>query len=185
MDVLAGLYQTEVTVELGEWQYTIPALPASEWIAAVTAPNGGAIVPGLLNATDRTDAWRDFVQGGFDEQELAEVERDALEAAAGRPWWEADRLIRSLVDPENWPTVHGELMLRGLDLEALPLAAALNAVYALIRKMISHDEAALARFDTGLKAIPAGIKPEDVYDQAEAADDFLSAMAEQQQLFGG
>jgi len=51
--------------------------------------------------------------------------------------------------------------------------------------MISHDEAALARFDAGLKAIPAGVKVEDVYDEDQAAADFLAAMAEEQGMFGG
>jgi hypothetical protein len=75
-------------------------------------------------------------------------------------------------------------MLRGLDLERISLAAALNAVYAMVRKLIGHDEAALARFDTGLKAIPPGVAIEELYDQEEAAEDFLAAMAEQQAMFG-
>lgn len=185
MDPLVGLRPTEVVVELAGYEYTIPALPASDWLTAVIAEGGGQIVPGLLNAADRGFVWQDYARVAFTPEELAEVERDALGAAAGRPWWEADRLIRSLVAPDNFPTLHGELMLRGLSFETLSLSAALNAVYALVRKMISHDEAALARFDAGLKAIPPGVAIEEVYDQEEAAADFLAAMAEEQAMFGG
>lgn len=184
MDALAALRPAAIVVELGEWEYTIPELPAADWITAVLAPDGGAIVPGLLVAPDRAAIWRDFALGAFTAEELAAVERDALAAAAGRPWWEADKLIRSLAAPDNFPTIHGELMLRGLDLERLSLAAALNATYAMVRKLIGHDEAALARFDTQLKAIPPGVAVEELYDQGEAADDFLAAMAEQQGMFG-
>lgn len=184
MDALVGFRPVSVDVELGDWTYQIPALPAADWITAVLAPEGGAIVPGLLCAADRADIWRDFVEGGFDDEVLRDVERDALEAAAGRPWWEADRLIRTMVAPDNWGTVHGELMLRGLDVERLPLAAVLNAVYALVRKMLSHDADALARFDAKLKMPPPGVEIERLYDQQEAADDFMAAMAEEAALFG-
>jgi hypothetical protein len=184
MDALVGLRPAAVDVVLGDYAYTIPELPAADWIAAVLAEDGGAIVPGLLNVADRRLIWGDFARGGFSAEELAAVERDALAAVAGRPWWEADRLVRSLAAPDNLPTIHGELMLRGLDLERITFAAALNAVYAMVRKLLSHDEAALARFDTGLKAVPPGVAIEELYDQEEAAEDFLAAMAEQQQMFG-
>lgn len=180
MDPLVGLRPVEVIVELGEYEYTIPPLPAADWIAAVLTTDGGSIVPGLLNAADQRDVWSAFVVGDFDGDELADVERAALEVAAGRPWWEADRLVRSLAAQENWPTLHGELMLRGLDLAVLPLAAALNAIYALIRKMISHDEAALARFDANLAYIPPGVDVETLPTTDE--DDFRAMMLEQQQM---
>lgn len=184
MDALVGLRPVSIDVTLAGYDYTIPALPSSDWLTAVLAEGGGQIVPGLLNAGDRALIWADFGAGVFSAEELATAERDALAAAAGRPWWEADRLVRSLVSPDNFATLHGELMLRGLQFDVLSLAAMLNAVYALVRKMLAHDEAALARFDTGLAAIPAGVAIEELYDQEEAANDFLAAMQEEQALFG-
>jgi hypothetical protein len=180
VDPLVGLRPVEVIVELGDYEYTIPPLPAADWIAAVLTTDGGSIVPGLLNATDQRDVWTAFVLGEIDGDELAEVERAALEVAAGRPWWEADRLIRNLAAQENWPTLHGELMLKGLDLAVLPLAAALNAIYALIRRLISHDEPALARFDANLAMIPAGVDPAEL--PATDEDEFRAMMLEQQQM---
>jgi len=184
VDALVGLRPVEVEVDLAGYTYAIPALPSSDWLTAVLTDGGGQIVPGLLNEADRRLVWADFLAGEFTSEELATAERDALAAAAGRPWWEADRLIRSLVAPDNFATLHGELMLRGLQFDVLSLAAMLNAVYALVRKMISHDEAALARFDAGLTAIPPGVAVEELYDPEEAANDFLAAMQEQQSMFG-
>lgn len=185
VDPTVGLQPLEIIVDLGGYEYTIPPLPAVDWLAAVLAEDGGRIVPGLLNAADKAAIWLDFVNGEFDGDELAGVERAALEVAAGRPWWEADRLARSLMEPGNRAILYGELMLRGLDLERLSLSAALDAIYALIRRLISHDEAALARFDAGLAVIPPGVSAAELEDQVTTEDEFAAMMLEHQQMFGG
>lgn len=184
-DPSVGLQPVEIIVELAGYEYVIPPLPAVEWLTAVLADDGGRIVPGLLERADQSAIWLDFVNGAFDGEELATVERAALEVAAGRPWWEADRLIRNLMEPGNRAVLYGELMLRGLDLQRLSLSAALDAIYALIRRLISHDEAALARFDAGLSAIPAGVKAEELEEQTTTEEEFAAMMLEQQQMFGG
>lgn len=175
----------EVYVTVGEWEYEIPPLPAADWFAAVLAEDGGAIVPGLLCAADRKDIWADFLSGAVAAEDVAEVERAALTAAAGRPWWQADRLIRNTMADENRAILFGELMLRGLRLEEISLAAALDAIYALVRRLLSHDEPALARFEAGLAVIPAGVPVEELQEETTDEAEFMAMMQEQAQMFGG
>jgi hypothetical protein len=184
LDAVVAIDLPEIDVTLGEWDYTIPALPAARWLVAVLSPQGGAIVPGLLEVQDRRDIWADFARGAFDEQELAEVERDALQAAAGRPWWEADRLIRTAFTSQSWPIVSGEMTHRGINLHAISLSSWLNWVYVLVINRCK-DDAERSKFEAQLQAIPAGVTPDDLPETDEdMASAFMAAMGEQEALFG-
>jgi hypothetical protein len=184
LDPLVAIDQPEIDVTLGEWDYTIPALPAARWLVAVLSPKGGAIVPGLLEFQDRSDIWADFAAGRFDVDELAAVERDALAAAAGRPWWEADRLVRAAFNTESWPIVSGEMTHRGINLHAISLSSWLNWVYTLVVNRCK-DDAERSKFEAQLQAIPAGVEPEEAIGDEDLGAAFMAAMGEQEALFGG
>lgn len=177
MDPLVALDLPLVDVSLGDYDYTIPALPAAAWLAAVLAPNGGAIVPGLLCEQDRNDVWADFADERWTPEELLEVERDALGAAAGRPWWEADRLIRSAFTDESWPIISGEMTHRGVDVHAISLSGWLNWVFVLIVTRCK-DDAERTLFESRLRMPPPSVKAEELYDEDDAGAAFLAAMNE-------
>ncbi len=183
MDPSVALVLPQVDVDLGDSTYTIPALPAAAWLVAVTAEEGGSIVPGLLCEQDRRDVWADFADEAFTVEELAEVEREALGAAAGRPWWEADRLIRSAFSSDSWPIVSGEMTHRGIDVHTISLSGWLNWLFVLIVTRCK-DDAERTMFESKLKMPPAGTPVEELYDEDEAAAAFLAAMNEAASMGG-
>lgn len=177
MDPLVALHLPEIDVTLGQYDYTIPALPAAVWLTAVLAEQGGAIVPGLLGQQDQDDIWADYADEGWTPEELADVERDALGAAAGRPWWEADRLIRSAFTSESWPIISGEMTHRGIDVHAISLSGWLNWVFVLIVTRCK-DDAERTLFESRLSMPPPSVKAEELYDEDDAGAAFLAAMNE-------
>jgi hypothetical protein len=177
VDPLVALHLPQVDISLGKYDYTIPALPAAPWLQAVLAAEGGAIVPGLLTEQDRNDVWADFADDGWTAEELAEVEREALGAAAGRPWWEADRLIRSAFTKESWPIISGEMTHRGIDVHTISLSGWCNWVFLLIVTRCK-DDAERTLFESRLQMPPPSVKAEDLYDEEDAGAAFLAAMNE-------
>lgn len=183
LDPLVAIDIPEVEVDLGEWSYTVPKLPAGRWLVAVLNPQGGSIVPGLLALQDRRDVWADYALGAFTEEELADAERDALEAAAGRPWWEADRLIRSAFTTESWPIISGEMTHRGIDVHVVSLSAWLNWVYMLVVSRCK-DDAERTKFEGQLKMPPVGVSPDEIESDEDVAAAFMAAFNEQGTLDG-
>jgi len=100
-----------------------------------------------------------------------------LTAAAGRPWWEADRLIRS--SGASWHIIGGELTRLGVNLGAESLAAVLNAIYVVcVRTM---DEKERSKFDIDLRLPPVGVEgvtAEEMYDQRAAESAFMALMGQ-------
>ena len=172
MDPLVSLCPVGVEVELGGWVYDIDPLPAIDWISAVLDPSGMAIVPGLADE----EMYRDVVLGMANKtiapEEVAEAAQDALGAVAGRPWWVADRLIRSATHPEVWTIVHGRLKLAGFNVQVESIGAFCDAVYALCIENMSEEQR--NRLDFELSTPPAGVEPEQAMEGA--ADDFMAAM---------
>lgn len=174
---IAALRSADIEVELGEWLYVIPARPASEWMVAI-AQGAGAILPGMLDPEDRSFLLRDLLRGRVTREEIAEAVHDVLETAGGRRWWEVERLISSVMQSEHWPTMHGELLLRGVDLDRLTLGAAWNAIYALILR--STEESKRTRFEHEVSKPPPGISADELYDVEEAEDAFMSVLVSEQ-----
>lgn len=170
MDGVASLRPCPVDVELGGWIYTIPALPAADWIEAVLS---GAIFPGLLRdrATER-DVLQLLANDGATTDELVEANRAALEVAAGYPWWTADRLVRSAMHEKVRPVLLGSLFGDGLALRSLSLGAFCDAVYA--RAVAGLDDEKRGELDAELNLPPAEAADE-VWDDEAAEADFLAA----------
>lgn len=165
MDPVAALRPWPIDIELGEWEYTVPARSAAEWLVAVLDEDGAAIVPGLFNETDRAEVFDAYAAGLVASEDLARASRDVLEAAAGRPWWEADRLIRGAAHPDAWAVVSGELVGHGIDLERISIAAYCNAVYAFAVRNADAD--ARQRLDFEIRRLPIGVDPDELYDADE------------------
>jgi len=110
---------------------------------------------------------------------LVKRSRELLSVASGRPWWEADRLIRS--SGESWNIIGGELTRLGVDLERVPLGAALNAIYVIcVRTM---DEKERNKFDIDLRLPPIGVEgvtTEEMYDEKAATAAFTALMGQAQ-----
>lgn len=164
----ATLAQWAIDVDIAGETYTIPALPASEWLLAVLAGSWLDILPGLLSGEDGERIDELIVDGALTFDDLVGPARDALAAAAGTKWWTAARLGQAAVD--SW--VAHELQLRGLDPARMPLAAFLAGAYRAATR--ASDEAKRMQLDMELDRPPKGVAPEEWFDEAAAADSFLA-----------
>lgn len=182
MSSIVSLWPCEIDVELGGFVYTLPALPASAWIEAIGSPDGGAIVPGLLNESDQRLFWRDFVAGAISTEEINEGWRACLEAAIGQKWWAGAALILDVVGPKTWPIVHGRLIREGVDLDKISIAAFWNTVYVMALEACKDDQAR-EEFKFKLNLPPPGYAA-DAHDPQADADDWMAAMETLQQLQG-
>lgn len=172
MDPVAVLRIFPVVVTLGGEEFEIPALPAADWMEALAAGDD-AVVPGLLSAGDEQAVVDMLLDGEVASSEMSDAANDAVAVAAGRPWWEARRLVGlAMAQPDR---VLGALMLRGFDFEARSLGGLCAAVYALATEGMDKKER--QKLDMQLKQVPAEVLAED--DDA-LSDAFMAAMAESQ-----
>lgn len=184
MDAGAALRPAPIEVELGPWIYTIPALPAADWIEAILDDDGGAIVPGLMDPDTAHDVWREFLCGRIQREELEQAWRHAIGAASGQPWWQAARLVMSAVHGEAWPLVHGKLVMRGVDLDAISLGAFYNVVYRMGIESCK-DDAERSQWEFSLTVPPPEVPVEEALAEFDTAGDFLSAMGAFQAVQSG
>lgn len=171
MDAIAALRPCAIDVQLGDYEYTIPALPAATWLEALleSDTDGAALLPGLLNEADQTEVWHDYVAGALPPEEIARAARDALETAGGRHWWEVDRLCRSATHRDAWALFSGKMTLKGVRLEEISLAAFVNAVYTIAMEGCK-DEAERDRLKLEIEMLPPGLTDEELDELAEEDD---------------
>jgi len=177
-DALAALKIWGLDVELAGETFEVPPRPAVEWFLAILDEDVPLpLIPGLMADAAEERIADMLLDGVIDTDLIITRSRELLSAAAGRPWWEADRLIRS--SGASWHIIGGELTRLGVDLEKVSLAAALNAIYVIcVRTM---DEKERNKFDIDLRLPPIGVdgvKPEDMYDQVAAESAFTALMGQ-------
>jgi hypothetical protein len=179
-DALAALRIWAIDVDLGGDTFTVPPRPAVDWFLAILDEETPLpLIPGLMGGDAEERVADLLLDGTVTAEDIAKRSRELLTAAAGRPWWEADRLIRS--SGESWHIIGGELTRLGVDLGKVSLAAALNAIYVIcVRTM---DEKERNKFDIDLRMPPIGVegvKPEDMYDERAAESAFAALMGQAQ-----
>jgi hypothetical protein len=181
VSVAASLRAAPVSVQLGEWEYDIPALPAADWLEALERGWNG-VVPGLLAREDEVHVLADLFGGRITQDEITEAAQSVVEEATGRRWWTVEKLVATAMQPELWPTIHGSLMLRGTDPTTAAFGAVLNAIYVLMVENMKQEKR--DSFDFQLNAPPPKVIAQEWDDEA-AADDFMAALGQQANLHGG
>lgn len=184
MDAGAALYPSPIDVELGKWIYTIPARPASDWVEALLAEEGGAIVPGLFDEATQADIWREFLRGNITRDEMEQGWRAALGAASGQPWWQCGRLIMSAAHQDAWPIVHGKLISKGVKLDEISLGALYNVLYFVCLEACKEDNDRV-QFEFSLTSPPPEVSVEEAMQATNVEDDWMSAFSGFQQVTGG
>jgi hypothetical protein len=165
-------------VELAGETFQVPPRPAVAWFLAILDEDEELpLIPGLMDDDAEARILDLLLDGDIDAELIAVRSRELLTAAAGRPWWEADRLIRS--SAAQWQIIGGELTRLGVNLAGESLASVLNAIYVIcVRTM---DEQERNKFDIDLRQPPVGVegvKPEDMYDQRAAEAAFAALMGQ-------
>lgn len=183
MDIAASLWPVAVEVELGDWSYEIPPYSAAEWIRAIADPDGGAIVPGLLEPADQRLVYRDFVRGHIPRDEFSMAWREVIGAVTGRPWWVAARLVLSATHVENWPFIHGKLVQRGVDLERASIGAFCDVVHVMAMEACK-DGNERSQYEFQLTLPPPEVTPEEAHQATDAPSDWLGAMQQFQSVAG-
>lgn len=164
----APLARDPITVTVAGVRYGIPYRPAAEWAAAterLTVLAAALMVPEDRDAL--ADAVMDHPQAVDD---LRHESLRILGEVAGRPWWEAGRLISTSLQPE----VLGRLVLAGADAWQRSLGEWCAAVYAVCVK--GQDEKGRVRFDFMLSIPPPGY--ESAWDDGGGSDpmEFLASL---------
>jgi hypothetical protein len=150
-------------------QYGIPFLAASAWINALTSQQSAlAVFPGMLPQAEYTRVLDGLMDGSINEAEVRNAALHAIRQAAGRPWWEAVRLV-GMADAAG-ATLVGMLTLAGVDSDVMPFGRWLAAVYALGVK--GKDEKERMIFEAKLSVPPAGIDPDVLAEEGQ--DDFAA-----------
>lgn len=154
-DAAASLRMWAVETELGGRTLRIPPLPAAEWLPALMTANP----LGLLELTEDVDLEELLLDGTVTLAALTESLELLLESASGRTPWCA--FLLAYTAAEHWHVVGADLARIGVRFEAIPLGAALDAIYGSLCR--SMDEKAIVRFNNTLDRPPVGaIKPEAI-----------------------
>ena len=105
-------------------------------------------------------------------EQLLELSLDIIEAASGRRWWIALRLIGVMM--ANWHVLGAEMLLRGVDATRLSLSGWLDVALLLaIRNMEPKD---VTMFTSQLELPPPEERVEIMEDMEMPRDQFLSIM---------
>lgn len=141
-------------------------MDAVEWIALIDGPDPDLyeIFPILAGREAIVHVEEALWEGRTTTEQVAELGRQVLSAAADRPWWEVMNLLGAVKDA--WEIVH----VNGA--AGLSLAGWLDEVWS---KVMSHiDPKKKAAWVTDIQTPPKGLKVEVDFDAEERA--FLNAM---------
>lgn len=159
-DPIASLAPFAVTVDLYEREFTIPALPALDWLKVLLeeSPNLWNIVPGMLPEQDRVLVEDAVALGQISYQELLDVSHDVIAVTTGRDYWFVLRLCA--IVRASWDTVGGSIARLQLDARVLSLSAWIDAVFHVCCEMIGSSgkdaKQKLVSFVSELEAPPPG-----------------------------
>lgn len=169
---LAALDIVGAEVDLAGGTYDVPPLSAAAWFALILRDDVALPLVATLGQQGQHEVMWALLQGRLTMDEITECTRLTLEAMSGWRWWEADRLIRS--SAASWRMIGGELARLGLDLRVIPLAAALNAIYAICCRTMDKDQR--TRFDHELSSPPAEVDIEAEVDLSGSEAAFIAAL---------
>lgn len=158
---------------MGGEEFTIPPLPAADWLAALMSEAFSLddLFPGLLDDEDHDRAVAVLLSDMHELEQFHRLTLDIVELASGRSWWVALRLIGAAVG--SWDVIGAELILKQVDPERLSLAAWLDAV--LLVMLRSMEEKDITMFTLKLEAPPPEAQ-EEAEEMTMSREAFASMM---------
>lgn len=124
----ASFREDPYAVEMDGHTYVFPVLSAAKWLALLTDANGWPARVLHHADADSYEAFLDQVEAGvLGPADVTRLARLVFAEQAGRSWWEAERLARSVL---GTPALTAAVLVRGLDPSRLTLAAFLAVVWS-------------------------------------------------------
>lgn len=138
-DPVSSLALWTLDFRLGGEDFTVPAHPASMWMSMLMAPVSPLkFMTEMLDPADVARFGEVYVNNDVD---LDELIGDLLEAASGRHWWIALRLVSTA--QHCWSTVGAALIMAGIHADEIPFAAWLDVFTLKFMGMIKPEQATL------------------------------------------
>lgn len=171
LDPIWSLKQWPVEVEVHGLEFTIPAMPATEWLAILMSDEFGPehILPGMLTVAEREQVEHLLHQDVLDIQELWKLGLEVVTQVSGRPWYVALRLV--LTAKSAWDALGGDMAAVRSDAS---LAAWLDILFTLLVRNIEDSKRTM--FLMKLELVPEGWG-EPVVDTMQMSADAFLAMA--------
>ena len=139
-DPVQSLRPWPVVVTFQGQDLTIPALPATDWLAILLTGDlqPDDIFPGLLSPKDVAFVEDQLFEGHLGQGEFQDLIIGIIENVSARRWWIALRLIE--VARVSWDSIGAEMLLRGVDTDRISLSAWLDVLLlTIMRNMDSKD----------------------------------------------
>lgn len=173
-DPVWSLCPWPLDVSIGTIEATIPAHPASVWLAILMNESWDLedIFPGLVAevAEDVDDGLTEEV---FSLDDLQDLCLDILEIVSGRPYYVTLRLV--IIAREAWDTVGAELILQHIDPSSISLSAWLDVLTLTILKNLDEDKRTMVLAQ--LEAPPPG-EEITLEDSEMPRNQFLAMMSD-------
>lgn len=145
----AAFRSTPYTVHVDDAEYVFHPVPAARWLDALGAPGWPlTVTSNFTEGMSYTRLYDALSEDRLPEDHVLRTARAALAEAAGRPWWEAERLASMALRPEFL----GHLLMRGADPATMTLAAFLALVHATV--MQAQDRMGQMKFDAEISMPP-------------------------------
>lgn len=130
----------------------MPAVPASRWLLAMADGTGHGVVPGMLTGDDAGVVAASLASGRLRSRDVHEAGQEAVTAACGIPWWEAQKLVNTCATGRGETYV--AVVMAGVDPDRVSIAAWCAAVYwVIVRNLDTKDR---LKIDTDLMMPPGG-----------------------------
>lgn len=135
IDPIASFRLWEIDVDIQGVRYTIPPLPAADWLPALITGNTLDIIPGMV--ANGGDLEERILDGEIPLSDITDAAHDVIEQAAGMPFWPA--VVISHLSTKLWHVIGPKLIRSGLRFDEVPLAAALVSAHASILSVVPKE----------------------------------------------
>ena len=129
-------------------------MPATDWLLILMADaiDPDDVFPGLLSEDDREFVEDLLLAETITVQDLYDTCLDIISEVSARQWWIAMRLV--YIARDSWDNLGAEMILTGIDADRISLAAWLDALTALMLKLMEPSK--ITMFTMQLEAPPVG-----------------------------
>jgi hypothetical protein len=151
------------TVTVSGLDLKFPCRTAADWLRLLSQPGSMLAVAQSMDEQSY-ESFLDAVQSGeAPPEDVIRIARAAESAAAGRPWWEVERLVGSLY--ADGGRLLGELTLCGVDPDRVSLAVYCSAIWA--RLVQDADATGRMKLESELSIPPADATADELEEQNE------------------